>query len=606
MEIFFDSTILDCKNPFGAVSTEQEIFFKIFCKDGVFVRKASIEFFNEETEGAVMYPLDYICKRGNESEFLACVKLAKAGLYWYKFVFETENGIVVKNDDGKDYQLTVFDSQYSTPDSFKGGVIYHIFVDRFNKSADKNAVFDKKGVLKPWDFPLTIVDADGVYRANDFYGGNFQGIIDKLDYLADLGVTILYLSPIFKSSSNHRYDTGDYFEVDPLLGDEAKFVELIKKADRHGMQIMLDGVFNHTGADSRYFNKFNAYNTVGAYQSKESEYYDWYTFYDFPRDYHCWWGVTVCPTIASGADGFRKMIAGKDGVIEKWLKLGVKAWRLDVVDELTEEFVKEIRQAVKGVSDDNLLLGEVWEDASNKVSYGYRRHYFQGQELDGVMNYPFKEAILGYVMGGNAQFFEKQVKKIVENYPKESLDTTMTLIDSHDTIRAMTLFGVGGGSSMSKQEKRDFLMTDQQYEYAKKLMKLASVLQYIVPGMPSIYYGDEGGIQGFEDPMNRLPMPWESLDGDLIEHYKSLGKIRKDNINAICGKFKVASDGDNLLVIRRYSDDEEILCIANNADVIKRYYLEFPSINLLTNSLIESGWINLQESSAIVIKKGFR
>ncbi|MEG1609145.1 MAG: alpha-amylase family glycosyl hydrolase, partial [Clostridia bacterium] len=303
MDIFFDSKNVCCKSPFGAVSNDQEISFKIFCKNGVFINKITIQFFNEEIEGAVMYPLDYICTRGDESEFGARLKLPKVGLYWYRFVVDTEKGIIVKNQDGFDYQLTVFDKDYTTPDDFKGGVIYHIFVDRFNKGVDNEAVFDKSGVLKDWTAPLTLVDSDGVYRANDFYGGNLQGIIDKLDYLSELGITIIYLSPIFKSSSNHRYDTGDYFDIDPLLGSQSKFKQLIDEAKCRGMLIMLDGVFNHTGADSRYFNKFGNYDSVGAFQSKSSQYYDWYTFYNFPNDYHCWWGVTVCPTISKKAKG---------------------------------------------------------------------------------------------------------------------------------------------------------------------------------------------------------------------------------------------------------------------------------------------------------------
>lgn len=603
MEIFFDSKNLCCKSPFGAVSNEQNIVFKIFCKNGVFINKAQIQFFNEEIEGAILYPLDYICTRGDESEFSTMLKLPVAGLYWYRFLIDSEIGIITKNHDGCDYQLTVFDKNYITPDSFKGGVIYHIFVDRFCKGQDDGVFFDKIGTLKTWDSPLTLVDDDGVYRANDFYGGNLQGIIDKLDYLKDLGITILYLSPIFKSSSNHRYDTGDYFDIDPLLGTDGKFEELIKKAQQYGMMVMLDGVFNHTGSDSRYFNKFGAYNSIGAYQSKSSEYYDWYTFYDFPQNYHCWWGVTVCPTISKKAKGFRDMLLKEGGVIDKWSKLGVRAWRLDVVDELDEGLVVGIRKSIKAVSPDNLLIGEVWEDASNKISYGYRRHYFQGEELDGVMNYPFKEAVLNFVMGGKSQFFESEVMKVVENYPKQSLDATMTLIDSHDTIRAITLFGNINSNNMSKSEKRDFKMSEENYDYAKQTLKMASTLQFLLPGIPSIYYGDEGGLQGFEDPMNRMPMPWNNLDEEILEHYKVLGKIRKDFKSIVCGGIKFESQEENLLVFKRFENDNEIVVIANNHATNKRYYLFEDSINLLTNTLLESGWVTVLSNSAIIVKQ---
>lgn len=605
MEIFFDSNNQCCKTPFGAVSNEQEITFRVFCKNGVFVHNAVVKLYNEEMEGAIMHPLDFVCVRGDESEFCGTVKLSKAGLYWYHFVFDTEKGFVTKNQDGADYQLTVYDKDYQTPDCFKGGVIYHIFVDRFCKGKDKDAIFNKVGVLKNWDTPLTLVDADGIYRANDFYGGNFQGIIDKLDYLESLGVTTLYLSPIFKSASNHRYDTGDYFQLDELLGTEKKFVELIKKAQKKGMYIMLDGVFNHTGADSRYFNKFNTYDSVGAYQSKQSEYYDWYTFYNFPYDYHCWWGVTVCPTVSKSAKGFRQMLLGQNGVIDKWSKMGVRAWRLDVVDELDEPLVEGIRKAVKSVNPDNLLIGEVWEDASNKISYGYRRHYFQGKQLDGVMNYPFKDAVLNYVMGGNKDYFVSEVMKIVENYPKQSLDATMNLIDSHDTIRAMTLFGKVDNYNMSKSDKRDFKMSQAQYSHAKSVMKIASTLQFLLPGIPAIYYGDEGGMQGFEDPMNRMPMPWDNLDQDLLEHYKILGKIRKDYKEIVCGGIKFEPQEDDLLVMKRFSCDEEIIVVANNSNTVKKYYLFEDSINLLSHTLFECGWIALMPYSVFILKQAY-
>ena len=420
--IYFDSRNPDCKSPFGSVEQDREMTFRIFVKDGVYVQNVELQIFEDGNDVPYVFPMSFSCKRGNESEFFTKISIVKVGLYWYRFLFRTENGDVYKDNDSKMYQFTVYGKKYVTPDWAKGGIIYHIFVDRFNKGEDKNAKFEKNGVLKKWGEEVTIVDPDGVFRANDFYGGNFQGIIDKLDYLKDLGVNIIYLSPIFKSSSNHRYDTGDYEKVDELLGDETKFGELIEKAEQKGMGIMLDGVFNHTGADSKYFNKFGNYPTLGAYQSQESEYYDWFDFYKFPDEYHCWWGITVTPTVSQRAKSFREMIAGKKGIIEKWTKLGVKGWRLDVVDELREDFVKDIRKAVKKNNSQAVLIGEVWEDASNKVAYSYRRHYFQGEELDGVMNYPFKEATLAYALGGSADSFIETVSAIVENYPRQSLD----------------------------------------------------------------------------------------------------------------------------------------------------------------------------------------
>jgi glycosidase len=494
------------------------------------------------------------------------------------------------------YQFTVYGKKYVTPDWAKGGIIYHIFVDRFNKGEDKNAKFEKNGVLKKWGEEVTIVDPDGVFRANDFYGGNFQGIIDKLDYLKDLGVNIIYLSPIFKSSSNHRYDTGDYEKVDELLGDETKFGELIEKAEQKGIGIMLDGVFNHTGADSKYFNKFGNYPTLGAYQSQESEYYDWFDFYKFPDEYHCWWGITVTPTVSQRAKSFREMIAGKKGIIEKWTKLGVKGWRLDVVDELREDFVKDIRKAVKKNNSQAVLIGEVWEDASNKVAYSYRRHYFQGEELDGVMNYPFKEATLAYALGGSADSFIETVSAIVENYPRQSLDTTMNLIDSHDTARALSVLSGIDMSSTDKAYRRDFRMSGDIYELARKRLILASAIQFMLPGIPSIFYGDERGMQGYEDPLCRRTVDWNNCDEEIFAHYKKLGSIRK-KYNAQMRGDTYFERADGLLVLCRNSGKKIIKTVVNNTDSVKTYYCENIKKDLLADTATNCEKFELQPCS---------
>ena len=594
--IYFDSRNPDCKSPFGSVEQDREMTFRIFVKDGVYVQNVELQIFEDGNDVPYVFPMSFSCKRGNESEFFTKISIVKVGLYWYRFLFRTENGDVYKDNDSKRYQFTVYGKKYVTPDWAKGGIIYHIFVDRFNKGEDKNAKFEKNGVLKKWGEEVTIVDPDGVFRANDFYGGNFQGIIDKLDYLKDLGVNIIYLSPIFKSSSNHRYDTGDYEKVDELLGDETKFGELIEKAEQKGIGIMLDGVFNHTGADSKYFNKFGNYPTLGAYQSQESEYYDWFDFYKFPDEYHCWWGITVTPTVSQRAKSFREMIAGKKGIIEKWTKLGVKGWRLDVVDELREDFVKDIRKAVKKNNSQAVLIGEVWEDASNKVAYSYRRHYFQGEELDGVMNYPFKEATLAYALGGSADSFIETVSAIVENYPRQSLDTTMNLIDSHDTARALSVLSGIDMSSTDKAYRRDFRMSGDIYELARKRLILASAIQFMLPGIPSIFYGDERGMQGYEDPLCRRTVDWNNCDEEIFAHYKKLGSIRK-KYNAQMRGDTYFERADGLLVLCRNSGKKIIKTVVNNTDSVKTYYCENIKKDLLADTATNCEKFELQPCS---------
>lgn len=578
--IFFDSKNPICKSPFGSVAHDRDITFRIFAKDGVFVRGVELLIYEDGKDVPYVFPMFFNCKRGDESEFFTKFSINKVGLYWYKFVFHTENGDIYKDNDGKLYQFTVYKKGYKTPDWAKGGVIYHIFVDRFNKGDDKSIVFNKNGVMKKWGEEVTIADPDGVFRANDFYGGNLQGIIDKLDYLQELGVTLIYLSPVFESSSNHRYDTGDYEKIDPLLGSEEKFAELIEKARDKGMGVMLDGVFNHTGADSKYFNKFGNYPTLGAYQSQESPYYDWFDFYNFPDEYHCWWGITVTPTVSQRATAFRNMIAGKKGIIEKWTKLGVKGWRLDVVDELREDFVKDIRKTIKSCDKEAVLIGEVWEDASNKIAYSYRRHYFQGEELDGVMNYPFKEATLSYALGDDVRNFIETVMTIVENYPRPAMDATMNLIDSHDTARALSVLSGADMSGTDKAFRRDYRMNPELYDIAKKRLYMASAIQFMLPGIPSIYYGDERGMQGYEDPLCRRTVDWSGCDEEILSHYKKLGAIRKE-YNAIMRGETYFEWHDGLLVLCRKSGKKIIKTVANNTHYTKTFRCDNAKMDLL-------------------------
>jgi glycosidase len=286
-------------------------------------------------------------------------------------------------------------------------------------------------------------------------------------------------------------------------------------------------VFNHTGSDSIYFNKHGNYNSLGAYQSKESPYYDWFYFDQFPDKYGCWWGSQVVPTVNKSAEGYRNLILGQNGVIEKWTKMGVKGWRLDVVDELPIDFTTDLCQKIKSVNPDCAIIGEVWEDASTKVAYSEWRPYFMGEQLDGVMNYPFKESILSYVLGGKALDFVGNVTRILENYPKESLDSCMTLVGSHDTARILTVLA-GVYAPHTKEERAKFILEGDLYDRAKARLKFASTLQYVLPGVPCLYYGDEAGVYGYEDPLNRGTYPWGREDLDLVKHYQTIGALRKE------------------------------------------------------------------------------
>ena len=573
MQFRFNSRDSFHKTPFGAVPSGSKVNFTVTARDGVLVHNVNMVIVRDGV-GEYQQSMAFTGKVGEWSRFECALDMNNVGLFWYKFVAITENGEVdlYKGEDnnlsehgGDSYQLTVFDKEYVTPDHLKGGVIYHIFADRFCVGVDEDVVFNKTGVLKDWQDAVTIVDSDGVFRANDFYGGNLAGIVEKLGYLKELGVTLLYLSPVFKSGSNHRYDTGDYMQIDELLGSEKSFVRLIDEAKKYGMGVMLDGVFNHTGSDSIYFNKIGTYEGVGAYGGETSPYYDWFSFDKFPDEYNCWWGITVTPTVNKSNPGYRKFIMGEGGVIDKWTKLGLAGWRLDVVDELDSAMVTEIRKSCKRDSSEVAVIGEVWEDASSKIAYSERRPYLLGGQLDGVMNYPYKEAIIKFARDNDIYDFINRVMAIYENYPLDALNCCMTFLGTHDTVRAINSLADRDISWTSKQDRLYISLSRDERIVASNRLKVASTLQYILPGVPSIFYGDEIGLEGYEDPINRKPFPWDNIDNDLLSHYRKLGDMRTKCKSAMSGTMEISSSA-GLIHIVRTSDDQSVHCIINNCN----------------------------------------
>lgn len=565
----FNSRKIECKSPYGAVKCGEKLslHFPIASwvsvdKMYVFIRLGDVSTpvemrFEKSENGFSVYTADYV--------------FDTAGIYYYRFEMRNrdgvwyygrgENGESVCGENLPEWQLTVYKSTYKTPDFAKGNIIYHVFIDRFNR-ADGVKTKRKYRLHESFSESPEVVSADGKYYADDFFGGNFNGIREKLDYLEELGVGIIYLSPIFKAYSNHRYDTGDYLKVDELLGTEDDFKRLLDAAHEKGMKIILDGVFNHSGADSLYFNKFGTYDSLGAYQSKSSPYYDWYYFKKFPDEYACWWGCDNVPDLNKSNKDYRALVFGKNGVVEKWQKLGADGWRLDVVDELPIDFVNLLIKKIKSVNKDALVIGEVWEDASTKVSYGELRPYLLGDQLDGTMNYPFMNAIIAYVRDGDEKFFKDTVQSILENYPKETVYCLMNSLGTHDTVRIINALSDVRAHGWSKTHKLGYKLPDSEYEKAKKKLYLASVLQFTLPGIPSIFYGDEAGLQGFDDPINRRPYPWGSEDKEILAHYKKLGRIRRENRAVFSGGFNMR-DENGLVAYERTSGDDEILIAVN-------------------------------------------
>lgn len=557
------------KKPYGATAVGKENYIE-FPLDSVFGAKRVRFILRSESE-----TFTYEMSKKRADLWTLTFKVEKAGIYHYRFEADATLGICYfgQGEDGNavcgewlpEWQLTVSEIDYKTPEWAKGGIIYHIFADRFCKVGDN--VFDKDGFLHADWYELPTVANNGeAYYANDYFGGNIKGIISKLDYLKSLGVTIIYLSPIFESFSNHRYDTGDYFKIDPLFGTEEEFKQLIEKAKQKGMHVMLDGVFNHTGSDSVYFNKKGRYDSIGAYQSVDSPYYDWYYFYKFPDEYHCWWGSTVVPTVNKSNPDYRQMIFGKNGVLKKWMKLGVKGWRLDVVDELPIDFVYLLSECVKTTDSDCLLIGEVWEDASTKVAYDQWRPYFMGRQLDGVMNYPFKEAILSYAIDGNVKKLKGRLSSIMQNYPKQSLDVLLNMLGSHDTVRVINTLAEYPIDGLDKKGRASVILSGEYLDRAKRRLKIALALLYFLPGNPCIYYGDEAGLSGYEDPINRRTYPWGFEDKELLDFYKKIGEIRTMLKDEVSGE-TYFDDDDTLVHFTRINGAKRLDVYVNNSPV---------------------------------------
>lgn len=460
------------------------------------------------------------------------------------------------------YQITVYERGFKTPDWFKNSIMYQIFPDRFFgvHSGEIPKKREEYIVHGDWYDPLAFNDHPYEYgpACNDFYGGNLAGITAKLPYLHDLGISVIYLNPIFDAYSNHKYDTADYTRIDPMFGDEKEFAKLCSEAEKLGIKIILDGVFSHTGSDSIYFNKYGMYGeNSGAYRDENSPYRSWFNLHG-DGGYDSWWGCSNLPNVNEMNESYLDYILrGENAVIKKWLRLGASGWRLDVADELPDEFIEILRREAKSVKPDAVIIGEVWEDASNKVAYGQPRKYFFGRELDGVMNYVLKDGFIGFLLGGfDAENLDRRVMSLVENYPAEALYSLMNIVGTHDTKRIKTVLGeLYEDGNMSRNEKASARLSAPQETIAIKRVKLISFMQMTFFGAPCIYYGDEIGMQGLSDPHNRMPYTWRNVDPDLSEHYKRLAKMRNASPALRTGGFKTLFAKDGAYVYERYIRD---------------------------------------------------
>lgn len=560
----FNSRSRKYRDPLGAVADGTPIHFRITLPRELSCSGAHLVI---QREGAQTQVLDmFWCgMNGNNQEWWECHFTPDTpGLYFYHFEARTcrgsqrlskgfaGDGIFGGNNQ---WQLTVYDRNFKTPDWLEGGVMYQIFPDRFYKSnQEKGEIPYGRTFHENWtDQPVWKPNEKGVITNTDFFGGDLKGIEEKLPYLKELGVTCLYCNPIFESHSNHRYDTADYSKIDPLLGTEEDFASLCAAAKKLGIRVLIDGVFSHTGSDSVYFNREGRYPTPGAYNSQESPYYPWYTFRQWPNSYECWWNFETLPNVKETEESYDQYINGENGIVRKWLRAGASGWRLDVADELPDAFLDHLTAAVKAENPDALVLGEVWEDASNKTAYGIRRRYLLGKQLDTVMNYPFRDAILGFLLGGDPRNFTETVESIVENYPPQCLRLLMNHIGTHDTERALTILGGEPAGNRGREWQSAQSLNSEQRDTALKRLRLASLIQYLLPGVPCLYYGDEAGMEGYRDPFNRACYPWGREGKNLLQWYKGLGLMRAQEKGILgSGSYRTLYAEGNLLAFERF------------------------------------------------------
>ena len=577
MRILFDSKLPQFKTPFGCLTPNQECTLHIHIPTSVQATTVTLFLTYENGQTAQSISLGLEKKQGSYDIFQGKFSIPHTGLYFYYFRIDNRGGsfkLFKQGDDtnmeaGDLWQVSCVPADYHTPDWAKGATIYQVFPDRFHKSGkvDLTGKLEPYTIHKYWHEEVQWRPTpEGVVLNNDFYGGNFKGIAEKMDYIAEMGATILYLNPISKSFSSHRYDTGDYKTPDPMLGTMEDFKAMVDAAHSRGIKVILDGVYSHTGSDSLYFNKKGSFpGGQGAYQSKESPFHNWFTFYNWPDSYNSWWNFDTLPTVNKMHPDFIKfIITGEDSVIAHWLKAGADGFRLDVADELPDEFLKLLYDRVKQINPDAYVLGEVWEDASNKSAYGQRRRYFTNAELDSVMNYPYRTAIINFIRGWDSgRGLKETVMSIVENYPAEVVACNMNLLGTHDTPRILT--ALVDDFDGSREEKAKRRLSRNQFEVARERLLAASFLQYTLPGSPSLYYGDEACMEGYRDPFNRRPYPWGREDWEFMEHFKRLGQLRKDYKALRLGDIAFFEAGDKHIGFSRTYEGKTLRIYVNRS-----------------------------------------
>ena len=662
-EVIYNSRDEYYKKPSGAIKANTEVTYRILVSRDLNPLAVRFVIRYDRHDNPAVYEMTPESGSYGESciTYSVSFTIHDTGLYWYHFEIEIagnpdsdeQGGILLVGRDASNkagiatspdflatWQQTVYERAYDAPDWIYGGVYYHVFVDRFNKSSrDNHSDIDRAGqpqdgrisqVDTPFRGGLTLHDdwtdapdwkpVNGKIYNNDFFGGDLNGVRQKLSYLASLNVTCIYLSPIFEAYSSHKYDTGNYEVIDPMFGTEEDFRALCSEAAELGIRVICDGVFAHTGSDSKYFDKYEHYANraadagdvivPGAFGHPESPYRSWYFFHD-DETYDCWWDFGTLPKVNKREPSYVEYITGDDGIVRKWLRAGASGWRLDVADELPNDFIDALVSAAKAEKPDSLIIGEVWEDASNKIAYDERKNYFEGNRLDAVMNYPFRTAIIDFVRRGNAEGLALTVESIAENYPPEVLHCLMNNLGTHDSVRIITaLAGDEFDIDMPRFIQANTHLNEEEWARGIELLKTASLLQMTLPGVPCIYYGDEAGVEGYKDPFNRASYPWGRENAELLDWYRKITAIRASHAVYKRGAYRTIAADEGFYAFERRPVDtaadsdtsRPIITAANCGTLVQTLKLDGTWRDLLTDDTHE-GTINVTPGTRMLLEK---
>ena len=589
----FKFDLLRNKEPVGSIECGKPMTYTFLVAQNVYAKKVLLVYLKDGSTDFQEVEMTLDAYDAGYKTYKATIRFNSEGLYWYHFRVEgnqnyiiqqgtQENSICLSNEPNNSFSQLVTAKKVVMKLEEIGGVVYHIFVDRFNRSG-KVEVRTGMKLKKSWNEPLADTDDFDVIN-KECYGGNLRGIIDKLDYIKSLNTKVIYLSPIFYAESYHKYDVADYEKVDPMFGSMADLRELVNKAKERGMIVILDGVFNHVGSDSKYFNMYGKFVGLGAYQSLKSKYVNWFNFYDWPDNYEKWWGVPSLPCLNESNKELREYICGKNGIIEKYMKIGIGGFRLDVVDELTDDFLTQICQKIYSLNKNALIVGEVWEDAAKKVSYDHLRQYFWGHQLNSVTNYPLRSAILKYIETGDAEEYNNCLNIVKDDYPKFVQNNLMNIIGSHDTSRIA-----------NEVERIDSA-------HKKELIKMASLLEYSFIGIPTIFYGDEVGVKNIKANISRTPYPWGNEDRSLLYWFKKLGEFRKLK-SIVKGSMQLVKHSDGIIEIVREEEEEKVIIVTNNSDSDYTLSTDEKYYEIITGSTSSKNTFTVPSKGVLVIKR---